>query len=448
MARPTFPVLTDDDGTGLTGTIINNAKFNEIKNYITKGLELKNLTELTIAAGVITITECFHTVDTEADDPSDDLDTINGGTIGAILVIKPVNGARTVIVKHNTGNIWLKGQTDITLDDLEDGLILIYTAGSKWIDLGAPAPVGGADPEEVRLPTPEAGDYATPSGATASSEESTISQTLQNSYLRLFNGGNTRGGQKITLTGGTLQYVRFYLKKTGAPTGTLYVRVRRTSDDGIIETSATTLDVTTITTDYAWYEFALTCAPDEEVRIIAEFEGGSSSNEVYLGKYLADVCPGVYTSYYGSWSDDSNAEATIIIAGAPTNPASDAIDDNTATYWTPDPPDEAGAWIKFDLGSLKFIGGCRIYWGSEAAYRPTEYKIYTSPDDSTWTEVIHETEAAPASAWKEYNWYVKYARYIKMVVTTHGASGTKVYEADGYSKSTEHAVASHGHGGL
>ena len=140
MPRPTFPVLTDDDGSGLTGTLINNAKVNEIKEYITKGLELKNLTELTINdSGVITITEAFHIVDTYEDAASDDLDTINGGTTGALLVLKAADGARTVVVKHNTGNIWLKGQADLSLDDAEDGLLLIYS-GTKWIDLGA----GGA----------------------------------------------------------------------------------------------------------------------------------------------------------------------------------------------------------------------------------------------------------------------------------------------------------------
>lgn len=448
MARPTFPVLTDDDSTGLTGTIINNAKVNEIKDYITKGLELKNLTELTIDSGVITITECFHTVDTESNDPSDDLVTINGGTTGAILVIKPVNDTHTIVVKHNTGNIWLKGQADITLDDLEDGLILIYTAGSKWIDLGAPTPVGGADPEEVRLPTPEGGDYATPSAVTASSEAGglILNQQLQNDYEKMRVDWYERIAQRITLTGKTLTYVRFYLKKTDAPEGTLYVRVRRVSDDGIIETSATTLDVTTITTDYAWYEFALTCAPSEEVRICAEFSGGGGTNEVYVGLQNTDVCDGQVSTYFGSWGESATKDCTIILCAA--GAANDAKDEDLATFWVPDPANEAGAWLKLDLGSLKYIGGCRIYWGSEIAYRPSEYKIYTSPDDSDWTEVIHEIEAASASAWKTYNWYVKKARYIKLIVTTHGASGTKIYEADEYSTDQDGVLVTHGHGGL
>ena len=106
-----------------------------------KWLDLKAPTELTIDTGIITITQSFHTVDTEGEGATDDLVTINGGAVGRVLILKPENDARTVVIKHGTGNIWLKGKADLDLDDLEDGLILVYTAGSKWTDLGAP---GGA----------------------------------------------------------------------------------------------------------------------------------------------------------------------------------------------------------------------------------------------------------------------------------------------------------------
>ena len=109
--------------------------------YDIKWLDLKAPTELTIDTGAITITQSFHTVDTEEEAGSDELVTINGGSVGRVLILKPESDARTVVVKHGTGNIWLKGKEDLDLDDLEDGLILVYTAGSKWTDLGAP---GGA----------------------------------------------------------------------------------------------------------------------------------------------------------------------------------------------------------------------------------------------------------------------------------------------------------------
>jgi hypothetical protein len=102
----------------------------------TRQFSLQAKTELTIASGAVTVTRGFHTIDTEGDAASDDLDTINGGEDGAVLVIRPVHTDRTVVVKHNTGNIVLQSGADITLDDSTDKCTLIYDADlAKWIDL-------------------------------------------------------------------------------------------------------------------------------------------------------------------------------------------------------------------------------------------------------------------------------------------------------------------------
>ena len=89
--------------------------------------------ELTISSGVITVTGGWHTVDTENDDATDDLDTISGGTDGMVLFLAPENDARTVVVKHEAGNISCPEGGDLTLDDVEDFCILIYSgAQTKW----------------------------------------------------------------------------------------------------------------------------------------------------------------------------------------------------------------------------------------------------------------------------------------------------------------------------
>lgn len=94
-------------------------------------------TELTIGTGEITPTVMHHTVDTESDAASDDLDTITAPTafpIFNILIIRPADDARSVVVKHNTGNIVLSGGADITLDDLTDHILLFYD-GTQWVNL-------------------------------------------------------------------------------------------------------------------------------------------------------------------------------------------------------------------------------------------------------------------------------------------------------------------------
>ncbi len=93
--------------------------------------------ELTIATGAITVTGSYHTVDTESDAASDDLDTINGHTDGMHLVLQAENGARTVVVKNGTGNIQL-GNTgaDISLDNEFKSVHLVYSGAlSAWVEV-------------------------------------------------------------------------------------------------------------------------------------------------------------------------------------------------------------------------------------------------------------------------------------------------------------------------
>lgn len=88
--------------------------------------------ELTIATGEITITKTFHSVDTESDAASDDLDTINGGTDGDIIVLRAQDSARSVVIKDGTGNIASAG--DFTMDNVHDMITLIYD-GTSWLEL-------------------------------------------------------------------------------------------------------------------------------------------------------------------------------------------------------------------------------------------------------------------------------------------------------------------------
>lgn len=91
--------------------------------------------ELTIASGVITVTNSYHTVDTESDASTDDLDTINGGEEGMQLVLRADNSGRTVVVKDATGNIYLDGNSDFSLDHKTDTIHLMY-ASSNWREIG------------------------------------------------------------------------------------------------------------------------------------------------------------------------------------------------------------------------------------------------------------------------------------------------------------------------
>jgi hypothetical protein len=89
--------------------------------------------ELTIAAGSITVTGSYHSVDTEADDATDDLTAIAGGVPGQILILQAASSARTVVVK-DAGTLLIAG--DCTLDNVEDTITLIAnTDATAWREL-------------------------------------------------------------------------------------------------------------------------------------------------------------------------------------------------------------------------------------------------------------------------------------------------------------------------
>ncbi len=95
-------------------------------------------TELTIATGAVTRTQASHTIDTEGDAAADDLDTIAGGAAEQMLLLRPVSGARTVVVKHaiGTNKVACPGGQDIPMADANDWLLLCHD-GTQWTVIAA-----------------------------------------------------------------------------------------------------------------------------------------------------------------------------------------------------------------------------------------------------------------------------------------------------------------------
>ena len=87
--------------------------------------------ELTIASGSITATHSFHLVDTQGDVSSDNLDTITAGTTGQILILKPANGSRDVVIRSGEDNIYTSGDTSFKMNTVNDTAILLAD-GSDW----------------------------------------------------------------------------------------------------------------------------------------------------------------------------------------------------------------------------------------------------------------------------------------------------------------------------
>jgi len=112
-------------------------------------LNFNDATELTIAAGAITITQSYHKIDTEADAASSDLTTISGGTAGDVIYLCAENDARTVVLKHDdtagAGKILTSDGNDYSLDDDNKIVQLVYNSvDSHWRMVGAAGSAGGA----------------------------------------------------------------------------------------------------------------------------------------------------------------------------------------------------------------------------------------------------------------------------------------------------------------
>jgi hypothetical protein len=90
-------------------------------------------TTLTIASGAVTATRSFHLIAGEGGS-ADDLETINGGNDGQILVLRASDDAVTITVK-STGNVVTSG-SDMVLDNANDTITLMYDSNlTKWLEL-------------------------------------------------------------------------------------------------------------------------------------------------------------------------------------------------------------------------------------------------------------------------------------------------------------------------
>jgi len=96
--------------------------------YLKTHIALEEAGALTIAGGVITVTQGYHKVAGEGA-AADDLNTISGGLEGMIIFLCP-NG-QDITLKDGVGNLELGG--DILLVDADDNHVgLIYDADGKW----------------------------------------------------------------------------------------------------------------------------------------------------------------------------------------------------------------------------------------------------------------------------------------------------------------------------
>ena len=131
----------------------------------------------------------------------------------------------------------------------------------------------------------------------------------------LWGGGKTRASQRVDdIPVSNITGISFWLKKTGAPLGTAYIRVREVVGDAILGTMGS-IDVTTLGGG-AWYDFtgSIYNPTEQDLRFTCEWDGvGDIVKNVGAGWDNAGGTEGVRSYYDGVWNDQAGDDTMIKI---------------------------------------------------------------------------------------------------------------------------------------
>jgi hypothetical protein len=144
-------------------------------------------------------------------------------------------------------------------------------------------------------------------------------QVVDNSYtfVQASAGNGRRAGIKVASGSGAIgksvRYIRFKIVRTGSPGGTLYCRVRNSSDTIIAETSENANDVSTSIHEHD-FDLGSYVVLSEGDRIMLELYTGSSGNGIWMRDLTSNTMP-------------SDFEKTVY------NYSSVYVDSTTTTVW-------------------------------------------------------------------------------------------------------------------
>ena len=140
LTEVTAPIATDIlymvDDPGVT-PLSRKVQFANLMKAAQNQYFMAAATELTVAAGVITVTQAAHKLQ-PASGTADDLDTISGTAEGEYFLLYVTDeGTDTITLKHGTGNLSCPGGNDVVLSD---GMVICYSDSTTvYVTGGAPS---------------------------------------------------------------------------------------------------------------------------------------------------------------------------------------------------------------------------------------------------------------------------------------------------------------------
>jgi hypothetical protein len=155
----------------------------------------------------------------------------------------------------------------------------------------------------------------------------------QDNYAYLYAGSQIGGGQCFTGNGYKITSAKFYMKKGGSPTGTGVVKIYNMTGTfgtsgkptGSALATSSTIDVSTITTSFALYEFTFTGVNQITLTngtyycVEFSYDGGDASNRLWLGYDSSSPthAGNRFRSYSGSWDTQSGHDVIFYVYGDP-----------------------------------------------------------------------------------------------------------------------------------
>ncbi len=238
-------------------------------------------------------------------------------------------------------------------------------------------------------------------------------------------------GQRIDGFTGSISDFWVYL--TGGSSGTVTARIRKVSDDSIIDESSP-VDIADLndppsSSGIPYKKFTLNSVPivNTDIRVVLEWSGSALNSARSQG----DETGGYRTHYstYGGdhWVDSSGTDHDVVV----NSYLGRSYDEDVGTY-TECPKAKYPYTVHWDLGQVRTLNTIRIYWGADAVWRPHLYTLAVSLDGISWTTVATMDEGRPDSGWVSYTFGSESCRYVRFTTGASVASdlGTRIYEIE------------------
>jgi hypothetical protein len=176
--------------------------------------------------------------------------------------------------------------------------------------------------------------YTGDTGGTGSSP-TIIDSYAESNYTpqdyEIYSGGQIARGQSFEGDGTDADYAKFYIKKTGSPTGSAYAKIwastgthgTNAEPTGSAVATSSAFDVSTLTTDMALVEFTFptpyTTVNTTKYILTLTYNGGDVSNNVVMGFDDSSPTHGgnrCYSTDESTWGVNTNADTIFYIGGS------------------------------------------------------------------------------------------------------------------------------------